>query len=285
METPTPTPTPTPSPTPSPTPEPAPSSSSLGAGAIAGIAIGGVAVLALIIFLIWFVRRRKQKDATRTTPYTNVAREEPSPPMQDRHTVTSTFSDSTTAYALPSPRTDPWKQSWQSYSDQDAGYSARFSTTNGSEVPRSTTGVPGSPAELVTLLLPNELLYCLLTWCTAARFRFTHIAERIGWVSTITNFHFLLVDETYAQGVERYLWQHHKSCIEWKMVCRRKPCNLSLINDTRGILQEFTLSYENSTVQSKIFIFCTSTYTMTYTSHFKLLKRPNRLADHRCTPA
>ena len=127
--------------------------------------------------------------------------------MQNRHTVASTFSDSTTAYALPSPRTDPWKQSWQSYSDQDAGYSARYSTTNGSEGPRSTSGVPSSPAELVIMLLQYELLDCLLTWCTTARFSFTSISERIGWVSTVTNFTFYLLTRTYAQYV------HHLTCL------------------------------------------------------------------------
>ncbi|KEF63133.1 uncharacterized protein A1O9_01109 [Exophiala aquamarina CBS 119918] len=132
--------------TPSPTPEPASSGSSLGGGAIAGIVIGAVAVLAFIVFGIWFMRRRKSKKTAATTPsYTHVAREETSPEMQDRHTVASTaFSDSTTAYALPSPRTDAWKQSWQSQSDQDSSYAA----AKGYSTPRIPPGSPGFPAEM-----------------------------------------------------------------------------------------------------------------------------------------
>lgn len=166
----------------SPTPEPEPSSSGLGSSAIAGIIIGDVAVLALVVFLIWFMRKRKQQQGTETTPYVNAPQEEISPAMAYRSTVAlTTFSDSTTAYALPSPRNDPWKQSWQSYYEQDASYAA----VNMSPGPRSLTRVPGSPAELVTMLLPDELLDCLLTRCATVRFRFT-ISERIGWVSTIT---------------------------------------------------------------------------------------------------
>jgi hypothetical protein len=97
-------------------------------------------------------------------------------------TATSPMIISTTAYALPSPRNDPWKQSWQSFYEQDASYAAM----NMSSGPRSLTRVPGSPAELVAMLLPDELLDCLLTRCATARFRFT-ISERIGWVSSSAN--------------------------------------------------------------------------------------------------
>lgn len=179
------TPTPTPSPTPSPTPEPEPSSSGLGAGAIAGIAVAGVAVLALIIFAIWFMRRRKQKQAkqaTETTPYTHVPREDISPVTQTRSTVGSmAFSDSTTAYALPSPRTDAWKQSWQSYSEPDASYAA----SNGYSNPRSPTGVPSAPVEMVSVVRLDELRDRLLTNPTPAWFEFVNVSKRIGRIQNL----------------------------------------------------------------------------------------------------
>lgn len=124
------------------------------------------------------MRRRKQKQtkqAAETTPYTHVPREDTSPSMRDRSVVASTaFSDSTTAYALPSPRTDPWKQSWQSYSEPDASYAA----SNGYSNPRSPTGVPAAPVEMVSVSRINKCLIYLLTTNHTAWFGFA-ISKRI----------------------------------------------------------------------------------------------------------
>ena len=63
---PSPTPTPSPSPTPTPTPEPIPqnlSTDTVNTGAIAGGVVGGVAVIALVGVLFFYLRRKRATES------------------------------------------------------------------------------------------------------------------------------------------------------------------------------------------------------------------------------
>lgn len=70
----------TPSVSSSATPTPIPKSSKLGGGAIAGIAIGGVAIIAAIVALIFWLRRRGRHNPQRLPPTPLSMSERSSPP-------------------------------------------------------------------------------------------------------------------------------------------------------------------------------------------------------------